>query len=194
MHPGLKMAVDYGPLLAFFITNAVAGLMAATAAVMITSLLALGLGYWAEKKLAPAPLLTAVVVSIMGGLTLYLQDETFIKIKPTLVYVIFASLIAGGLLKGKLWIKMLLGSAVEIDDAAWRSLSVRWCLFFVAMAITNECVWRNVETDTWVTFKVFGATGLTLVFALSLVPFLGRHQKSENGVTEGSELSTDGPD
>jgi intracellular septation protein len=124
-------------------------------------------------------------VLVFGGLTLYLRDETFIKLKPTIVYAMFAGLLAVGLMLRKPLLELLFGSAFTLTEEGWRRLTVRWIVFFVAMAVVNEVVWRNFSTDTWVSFKVFGFLPLTFLFALAQVPLLQRHgaapQDSKNG-------------
>jgi intracellular septation protein len=121
------------------------------------------------------PLVSAVVVFAFGGLTLYLQDETFIKLKPTIIYVLFAAVLFGGLFFGHSLLAMVLDSVFHLDDEGWRKLTLRWALFFVAMAVVNELVWRNFSTDAWVTFKTFGFLPLTVLFAVAQTPLLMRH-------------------
>jgi len=122
------------------------------------------------------PLITAAVVGIFGGLTIYLEDETFIKMKPTIVQVAFGAILLTGLAFGRSFLKNLMGSAWAMDDEGWRKLTFRFGLFFLVMAALNEAVWRTQSTDFWVNFKVFGIIGLTLVFAMSQAPLISRHQ------------------
>jgi len=178
--PWLRPAVDYGPLVAFFAVYVAFGLMAATAAVIVASVVALALAWHAERRLPAMPLLTALVVALFGGLTLWLQDETFIKMKPTIVQGLIAAILLGGLATGRPLLQPLLGHVLPpIADAAWHRLTFRYALFFAAMAVLNEIVWRTQSTDVWVTFKVFGIMALTIVFALAQVPFLARHRLPE---------------
>jgi len=121
------------------------------------------------------PLVSGVVVLVFGTLTLYLRDETFIKLKPTIVYVIFALLLGAGLLLKKPVLELLLGPVFNLTEQGWRKLTLRWALFFVAMAVVNELVWRNFSTDTWVTFKAFGSLPITFAFALSQMPLMQRY-------------------
>jgi intracellular septation protein len=128
-----------------------------------------------ERKVSPMPLVTGLLVLIFGGLTLWLANDIFIKIKPTILYVMFAAVLLGGLLFSRLFIKLLLGQTLRLPEVAWRTLTWRWSGFFIALAILNEIVWRNVSTNTWVAFKVWGVFPLTLLFALAQTPFIARH-------------------
>lgn len=178
----LRPAVDYGPLVAFFAAYLKFGLFAATAALMAATAVALVLSLIVERRVPMVPLVTAAVVGVFGGLTLWLHDETFIKLKPTIVQLLFAAVLFGGLFFGRSFLKSLLGTTISMDDAGWRKLTLRYAWFFVAMAGLNEAVWRTQSTDFWVTFKVFGIAGLTIVFALTQVPLMTRHHvdKDEN--------------
>ena len=170
-HPGprwLQPAVDYGPLAFFLLVYLVAGLMAATAAIIAASLVALALAWTLQRRVPLIPLITAAVVAVFGGLTLWLQDETFIKMKPTIVQALFAAILLIGLAFGRPLLKPLLGRMMPpMTEAAWRQFTLRYALFFVAMALLNELVWRTQSTDFWVTFKVFGLSGLTILFILT---------------------------
>ena len=170
-----KLIIELGPLLVFFATNALAGIYAGTAAFMVATLVSLAAARIRHQKVPVMLLVSGVIVLVFGGLTLFLHDETFIKLKPTIVYAMFAALLTAGLLLKKPLLELLFGSAFTLTDEGWRKLTVRWIAFFVAMAIVNELVWRNVSTDTWVSFKVFGFLPLTLLFALAQVPLLQRH-------------------
>jgi intracellular septation protein len=181
----LKPTVDYGPLVVFFAAYWLGGLMTATAALMAATALAIALSLAVARHVPMMPLVTAVVVGVFGGLTLVLQDETFIKMKPTIVQAIFAVLLFGGLALGKQPLRVLMSSAIAMDDAGWRGLTMRFAWFFVAMAIANEAVWRTQSTDVWVNFKVFGILGLTLVFVMAQVPFMTRHRLPEAEETKG---------
>jgi intracellular septation protein len=124
-------------------------------------------------------LVSAAVVFVFGTLTLYLRDDTFIKLKPTIVYLAFAAFLGGGLLLRKPVLEILLGSVFNLTEPGWRKLTARWALFFIAMAVLNELVWRNVSTDTWVSFKAFGFLPLTFLFALSQMPLMHRYSEAE---------------
>ncbi len=175
-HGWVKHLVDWGPLIAFFVAFKVGGLMQATAVLIVTTTILTGLGYALTRKIQPMPIVTLVVVGVFGGLTLWLQDETFIKMKPTIILSLFAAILIGGLLMGKPLLKSLMGSALELDDAGWRKLTARFALFFVATALLNEFIWRTQSTDLWVDFKVFGILGLNVLFILSQIPLIRRHQ------------------
>jgi intracellular septation protein len=170
-----KLIIELGPLLVFFATNAVAGIYAGTAAFMVATFIALAAARIRHQKVPIMLLVSGVIVLVFGGLTLYLRDETFIKLKPTIVYSMFALLLAAGLMLKKPLLEMLFGSAFALTEEGWRKLTVRWIVFFIAMAVVNELVWRNFSTDTWVSFKVFGFLPLTLLFTLAQVPLLQRH-------------------
>jgi intracellular septation protein len=133
-----------------------------------------------ERKVPAMPLVTAVVVMVFGGLTLLLQDETFIKMKPTIINGLFAATLLGGLAMGRTFLKALFGSVFRLDEAGWRKLSLRWALFFIAVAVLNEAVWRTTSTDFWVSFKVFGILPLTVLFALLQTPLIRRHEPRED--------------
>lgn len=172
--PALKLLIDLGPLVAFFAAYAVGGLMMATAVLMGATVVALALGYTAERRIARMPLITAIVVMILGGLTLWLNDETFIKRKPTVVYLAFAAVLLVGQMTGRSLLKSLLEMAFNLSEEGWRRLTVRWGFFFVAMAVFNEVVWHNFSTDVWVKVKVFGFLGLTLLFGAAQIPLIRR--------------------
>jgi intracellular septation protein len=178
----LKPAVDYGPLAVFFASYLAFGLMAATAALIAVSLVALLLAWLLERRVPLVPLITAAIVAVFGGLTLWLQDETFIKMKPTIVQAVFALVLLGGLAFGRPLLKPLLGAVMPpMSERAWRQFTLRYGLFFVAMAGLNELVWRTQSTDFWVTFKVFGLPGLTILFILTQIPFVGRATRTGAG-------------
>jgi intracellular septation protein len=132
-------------------------------------------------------LVSAVVVFVFGTLTLYLRDDTFIKLKPTIVYLAFAAFLGAGLLLRKPVLEILLGSVFNLTEPGWRKLTARWALFFIAMAALNELVWRNVSTDTWVSFKAFGFLPLTFLFALSQMPLMQRYSDAEAAKDTGRD-------
>jgi intracellular septation protein len=170
-----KLLIELGPLLVFFGVNFAAGIYAATAAFMLVTLIALVVAKWRYHKLPVMPLVSGVVVVVFGTLTLYLRDETFIKLKPTIVYMVFALLLGAGLLLKKPVLELLLGPVFNLTEQGWRKLTLRWALFFIAMAVVNELVWRNFSTDTWVTFKAFGFLPITFAFALAQMPLMQRY-------------------
>ncbi len=179
MNPLVKLALDLGPLMIFFGGNLYFGIYAATGMFMVATLISIATTYAIERKLSPMPIVTGVVVTVFGGLTLYLENDLFIKLKPTIVNSIFAIILLGGLATGRLLIKYLLDSAIHMTDEGWRKFTYRWAGFFIFLAILNEAVWRNFDTDFWVAFKVWGVFPLTLLFAVSQTPFLLRHQIKE---------------
>jgi intracellular septation protein len=173
----LRAAVDYGPLAAFFIVYWLADLIAATVAIMAATGVVLVIALVVERRVPRMPLVTAAVVGVFGGLTLWLNDETFIKMKPTIVQLIFAAVLFGGLLFRRPLLKPLLGTAWPLDDDGWHKLTLRFALFFLVMAGLNEAVWRTQTTDVWVTFKVFGIMALTFLFVISQVYFMRTHMQ-----------------
>lgn len=174
--PYLRLAIEAGPLVVFFIANRMEGIMIGTAAFMVATLIAVGVSLKLEKRLPLMPLVSCFFVLLFGGLTLALDDALFIKIKPTVVNLLFASILFVGLATGRGFLKLLMGTMLELDDAGWRKLTLRWAVFFIVLAILNEVVWRSFSTDTWVNFKVFGLMPLTLVFAMAQVPLIMKHQ------------------
>jgi intracellular septation protein len=184
--PWLRPVTEYGPLAVFVVAYVLGDLMVATSALIAATAVALAVSYAIARHIPALPLITAIVVGIFGGLTLWLQDETFIKLKPTIVQLLFAAVLIGGLAFGRPFLKQVMGAALHMDDDGWRNLTVRFAVFFVVMAGINEVVWRTQSTDVWVGFKTFGIVGLTLVFGLCQVGLIRRHQlpepiKSESG-------------
>ncbi len=168
--------MDYGPLVAFFVTYLAKDLFAATIALMATTVIAVALALIVERRIPVMPVVTAAIVMVFGGFTLWLQDERFIKMKPTFVQAIFAIVLFGGLLFQRPLLKPLLQSAWKLDDRGWHVLTLRFALFFAGMAVLNELVWRNTSTDIWVNFKIFGILVLTVIFTILQLPVLTRHQ------------------
>jgi len=175
LNPLLKLALDLGPLLLFFFVHTRWGIYAATGAFMAASVVSLIVTYALVRRVAVMPLVSVIVVMAFGGLTIYLQNETFIKVKPTIIYALFATLLLGGLAMGRSLIALVLDSMFQLDAEGWRKLTLRWGIFFVAMAVLNEIVWRSVSTDAWVAFKTFGFLPLTILFALAQAPLMMRH-------------------
>ena len=170
-----RILVEWGPLITFFIANARGGIFWGTGIFMAATAIALAVSWTFTGKLALVPLIGAVFVVVFGGLTLWLQNETFIKVKVTLVNLLFGTILLSGLAFRKQFLKLVLGEALKMDDEGWRILTLRWGLFFFALALLNEIVWRTVSTDVWVNFKVFGILPITLLFALSQAPLMSRH-------------------
>jgi intracellular septation protein len=188
-NPLLKLALEMGPLVVFFSVNSAFGIFPGTAAFMAATVVALGISYALTRTIPVMPLVTAVFVLVFGGLTLYLADDTFIKLKPTIVNLMFASILFIGLVTGRLFIKLIFENAFQLFDRGWILLTRAWIIFFLVLAGLNEFVWRNFPTDTWVNFKVFGVMPLTLLFSISLFPFIMRHSIPAAETTESAKKS-----
>jgi len=180
LNPAVKMAIEIGPLAAFFLANAKGGIFAGTAVYMVAAALALGANWWLTRRVALLPIVTLGFVLVFGVLTLALKDDVFIKMKVTIINLLFGLTLLGGLWFGRPLLKVALGGSIELDEEGWRKLSLRWGLFFLGLALLNEIVWRSVATDTWVEFKVFAILPLTLGFALLQAPLMQRHMRSED--------------
>jgi intracellular septation protein len=201
LSPGLKLALDLGPLLLFFWANSRpalfapllapllppqivsgdhAGIFIATGVFIPAVVAALIVSYALTRHLPVMPLVTAVIVVVFGGLTLALQNETFIKLKPTIVYVLLGSALLGGLAFRKPLLGMVFDAVFNLTDEGWRKLTWRWALFFFGLAILNEFVWRTQSTDFWVGFKVFGVLPLTLAFGALQYPLLTKYAAPES--------------
>lgn len=174
-HPLFKLATELGPLLVFFAANARFGLFVATGAFMVAIVAAMIASYAVTRHIPLMALVTGGVVIVFGTLTLVLHDETFIKVKPTIIYALFASVLGGGLLFGRSFIAIMFDQVFNLTPRGWRLLTLRWALFFFAMAILNEFIWRTQSTDFWVNFKVFGAVPLTMIFAMMQMPLTRRY-------------------
>lgn len=175
MKPGLKFLTDIAPLGAFIAGYHLYGIQTATALLMAATFASLVIVYAVERKIAVAPLVTGILVGIFGALTLYLQDDYFIKIKPTIVNLLLGGILLGGWLYKKALLKYVLEVAFQLDESGWRSLSLRWGLFFLFLALVNEIVWRNFSTEFWVHFKLFGMMSLNVLFWVFHVPFIQAH-------------------
>jgi intracellular septation protein len=176
----LKLLVELGPLVVFFIANSQGGIMLGTQLFVAATLISLVASRMLLGKIATMPLVSGFFVIVFGGLTVWLEDELFIKMKPTIVNTLFAALLFGGLAMGKSWLKYLFDEAFHLTDEGWRKLTFRWACFFVLLAILNEIVWRSASTDFWVSFKLFGIMPLTLIFAISQIGLLKKYEVSAN--------------
>jgi intracellular septation protein len=179
MPPLLKLATEMGPLIAFFVANAWGGIFWATGVYMVTAAVALAVSWTMTRKIAIVPIVTLGFVVAFGALTLILADETFIKVKVSIINALFGAILLSGLLMGRPLLKLAFGEAVNLDAQGWHKLTIRWSLFFFAMAGLNEFVWRSVSTDAWVNFKVFGLLPLTLLFAVAQIRLMQRHMVEE---------------
>ncbi|MCL7998636.1 septation protein A [Brucella sp. 21LCYQ03] len=192
--PLLKLALELGPLLVFFFANArgenlierfpVLGqigepIFLATALFMVATVIALAVSWSMTRTLPMMPLISGIVVLVFGALTLWLHNDTFIKMKPTIVNTLFGAILLGGLLFGKSLLGYVFDSAFKLDAEGWRKLTFRWGLFFIFLAVVNEVVWRNFSTDAWVSFKVWGIMPITVVFTLLQMPLIQKHTLPE---------------
>ena len=175
-NPIIKFLIDLGPLVVFFIFNSRFDIIKATSAFMIAIIISFILSIWLEKRIPILPLVTAILVMIFGGLTIILNDATFIKIKPTIINILFALVLYIGLFLDKLFLKMLFSNAWKITDYGWKLLTYRWAGFFIFLALANEVVWRAMSTDAWVNFKVFAVMPLTLIFALFQLRLINKNK------------------
>ncbi len=172
----LKLAVEVGPLVVFFVTNARAGIYWGTGTFMVATLISLVASRFLFGRIPVMPLVSGACVLVFGGLTLWLQDDHFIKIKPTIVNAIFASALFVGLLAGQSLLRVVFGEVFRLTDEGWRKLTLRWACFFTCLAVLNEIVWRSFSTDVWVSFKVFAIMPLTMVFALAQIGLLRHYE------------------
>jgi intracellular septation protein len=175
VNPFLKLSLELGPLILFFLANSRWGIFTATGVFMVAVLIALVASYRLLHRVPIMTVVSAVVVVLFGGLTLVLQNEVFIKLKPTIIYFLFFTVLLGGLALGKPLLALVFDSVFDLTAEGWRKLTWRWALFFLALAVLNEIVWRTQTTDTWLSFKVFGVVPLTFLFAASQYPLLTRY-------------------
>ena len=174
-----KMVLEAGPLVVFFIVNSYGDIFRATAAFMVATIIALSVSRLKFGRIPIMPLVSGVFVIVFGGLTLFFQEELFIKIKPTIVNLLFAAILFGGLLFGHSLLRYLFGEVFQLQDRGWKLLTMRWACFFVFLALLNEFIWRTFSTDFWAGFKLFGVMPITIVFALSQIGLLQRYELSE---------------
>ncbi len=177
--PLWRSALDLGPLVLFFGVLAKFDVYVATGVFIAVTVVTMGVGYAYERKISPMAMISAVVVIVFGGLTLWLHNDLFIKIKPTVIYLIFATILTGGLVTRRNFIKYLFDHAFHLDEEGWRKLTWHWVVFFLLMAVANEIVWRNFSTQIWAGYKLFGAIPATFLFALSQAPLILKHHVEE---------------
>ena len=187
LNPLLKSALELGPLVLFFLANWRLGIFPATAILMAGVVVSLGVSWFVTRRLPIMPVVTAVAVLVFGSLTLAFHDQTFIKMKPTIVNALFGSALLGALWFGKPLLPVVLDSVLRLTEAGWRKLTFRWGLFFFFLAILNEVVWRTQSTSFWVGFKVFGTMPITLIFALAQTPLILRYEVKPGAKDEASD-------
>lgn len=196
INPALKLGLELGPLVVFFFANARAEWLAerfpalaelggplfiATGLFMVATAISLAVSWLLTRTIPAMPLVSGVVVFVFGALTIWLQDEIFIKMKPTIVNTMFGALLLGAFFAfGKSLLKYVFDTAFQIDEEGWNKLTVRWGFYFLAMAVLNEIIWRNFSTDFWVAFKVWGFTPLAIIFTMSQMPLIIRHSTEKN--------------
>ncbi len=180
----LNPACEYGPLGVFFVAYLLSDLFVATAAVMIATVVALAISYAMVRKLPKLPLVTAPILLVMGGLTLYLEDATFIKIRPTIVNSLLGLVLLASYVLKKQPLKFMMGQALDLTDNGWRVLTLRFGFFFFFLAAMNELVWRTQSEDFWVTYKVFGTMGMTFAFVMTQTPFINRNMRKNDDETD----------
>ncbi len=197
-NPMLKLGLELGPLMIFFFANlrgpwlvekfpalaALGGpLFVATALFMAATIISLVISKILLRHLPIMPFVSGIVVLVFGSLSIYLQDETFIKMKPTIINALFGFTLLGGLLFGKSLLGYVFNAAFQLDAEGWRKLTVRWGVFFLFLAVLNEIVWRNFTDDTWVAFKVWGTMPITILFTLAQMPLIMKHTVASEGET-----------
>ena len=171
----IKLVLEVGPLVVFFLTNAKFEIYIGTAAFMTAMVISLVLSWILLKRIAIMPLVSGVLVLIFGGITLLLHDDTFIKLKPTVINTLFGVALIGGLFFKNSLLRYVFGDVYKLEDEGWRILTLRWGLFFLALAVVNEVVWRTQTTDFWVAFKVWANMPITIIFAASQLPVLNKY-------------------
>lgn len=176
-----KFLYDYLPLIVFFVcykfSKAPEPLITATIYMVITTVVALGISYFLNGSVPKIALFSGIILAVFGGLTILLKDEIFIKIKPTIINLIFAAILFYGYFTKKPFLSYLFGDQIKMRDSAWLTLSMRWACFFIFLSALNEVIWRSFPTDFWVQFKVFGMTPISLLFTISQIPFMLREMK-----------------
>ena len=171
-----KLLIDIGPLAVFFIFYSRSDLKSAIIPFMIATIIAVLFSYIMEKKIPIMPTVGAFIILIFGGLTIYFDNEVFFKMKPTIINLLFALILYGGVIVKKSLLKFLLGAAIKLEDEGWKILTQRWISFFIALAVLNEIVWRTQSTDIWVNFKVFGILPITFIFTMTQFPLIKKYQ------------------
>ena len=174
-----KLIIDIGPLAVFFVFYTKNGLQGSILPFMIATVIAVIFSYILEKKIPIMPTVGATIVLLFGGLSIYFDNETFFKMKPTIINLLFAAILFGGAIIKKHLLKFLLGAALKLEDTGWKILTQRWIAFFIALAILNEIIWRTQSTDIWVNFKVFGILPITFIFTITQFSLIKKYQIEE---------------
>ncbi len=185
-----RMGLELGPLVVFFVANWQFGIFVATGLFMIATVCALTASKLLYGRIPIMPLVSGAAIMVFGSLTLLLQEDYFIKIKPTVVNLLFATVLFGGLMCGRSFLRYLFGEIFSLTDTGWRILTFRWALFFIFLAIINEVVWRSFSNDFWTGFKLFGVMPITMVFAISQIGLLKKHELTVDGVDSADQDST----
>jgi intracellular septation protein len=199
INPLLKLALEVGPIGIFFLAYRMAPLaeglaeperqlhqiLFATAVFVPTILAALGLSYVLTRRLPRMAVITAVVVTIFGGLTLILRDDTFVKMKPTILYGLFAGILGFGLLRGQSYLKYLMDELIPMQDAGWLKFTRRFVVFYIFLAVLNEVVWRTYGTDAWVNFRTFVLPAANFLFIMVQFPLFQRYAIADETKTSG---------
>ena len=186
-----RWLIEYGPLILFFIVNYATGILWATAALVLATVIALTLSWVLDRHIPMMTLLGGIAVTFFGGLTWVLDDPFYIKIKPTVISLLIAVILIGGQLAGRNPLKAMLGSKLQLSDTGWRQVTWMWAAMFATSAGANELAWRMLSDDGWVTFKLFGLTGISLVFAMLTIPIMSRHSLVDLSAAASSDTSKD---
>ena len=176
MNSILKILVDIGPLAVFFIFYTRGDLLSAILPFMIATVIAVLFSYIVVKKIPIMPTVGAAIILVFGGLTIYFDNEVFFKMKPTIINILFGTILYGGMLIDKPLLKYLLGNALKLQKEGWIILTKRWIGFFIALALLNEIIWRTQSTDLWVNFKVFGILPITFIFTMTQFSLIKKYQ------------------
>lgn len=185
----LKPLTEYLPLLVFGLTYWQTDIITATKAIVAVTIIVTIIAFVVARKIAMVPLVTAGILALFGGLTVYFDDSTFIKMKPTIVQIVFASILGSGLVMKKLWLKNVFGSSITLPDHEWKRFTIHICIFFLVCAGLNELVWRTQTETFWVNFKLFGLTSLSVVFFMAHAPLFGKYIEDDKEDKSDSKKS-----